>query len=56
MSAAEALTPEEHIARVKADAEKLAESLGAAADSGVGPATLMPVLMQVFKASGLKLP
>lgn len=56
MSTVEPLTGEEHVARVKADAEKLAGSLGAAAEAGVGPAVLMPVLMRVFKASGLKLP
>ncbi len=40
------------VEQVEADARALAESLKQATDAGVGPAVLLPALMQVFKEAG----
>ena len=44
---------EEHVAGIRETAETLAGKLNAAADAGVSPAKILPVLMEVFRASGL---
>lgn len=44
------------ITDVRTKAEALADALQSAIDQGVGPAILMPLLFQVFQASGLPMP
>lgn len=44
---------DEHVARVRERCESLAEALTEATAAGVSPAKILPVLMEVFRASGL---
>lgn len=47
------MTPDELLAEVTADAQKLCDSVKAAEDGGVSPALVLPALFSVFKAAGM---
>jgi hypothetical protein len=51
------MTPDEHLAQVKADADRLAATLVAASDAGVSQALLIPQLVLAFReAFGSEIP
>ena len=47
------MTPDELLAQVEADAQKLCDSVKAAESGGVSPALVLPALFSVFKSAGM---
>lgn len=53
---APALTPQQHLERVKRDATALAETLREASDAGVSHALILPQLVLVFRTAFGEMP